>query len=131
VQGGGGNLTVSGTVTWPGHSLSNYCIAFLDTSTTSTIYAIGIAQVNPGNGAYTIQLNLGASLNAYVEAFDEVNNNSTIDAGEGFGWWDQNGNNQWDDLLTFQPGQTVTNANIVLVTQTADASAPKRRIAGR
>jgi hypothetical protein len=130
VQGGGQTLTVSGTVTWPGHSLSNYCIAFLDTSTTSQIYAIGIAQVNPGNGAYSIQLDLSASLTAYVEAFDDVNNNSSIDAGEGFHWWDQNGNNQWDDMLTFQPGQTVTNANIVLETVTGTEGLFKRRFAG-
>ena len=117
---GGGQLNVSGTVTWPGHSLSNYCIAFLDTSHTSTIYPIGIVQVNPGNGAYTIQLDLGGPLEAYVEAFDDVDNNGNIDPGEGLGWWDQNGNNEWDDMLTFQPGQTVTNANIVLQTQDKD-----------
>ncbi|MEO0113891.1 MAG: clostripain-related cysteine peptidase [candidate division WOR-3 bacterium] len=115
-QGGGQNLTVSGVVTWPGHSLSNYCIAFLDTSHTNTIIPVGIVSVNPATGAYTIIYSLSAPLEAYVEAFDDVNNNGYSDPGEGLGYWDANGNGQWDDMLTFQPGQTVNNANIVLFT---------------
>jgi hypothetical protein len=130
-QSGGNTLTVSGTVSWPGHSLSSYCIAFLDTSHTSTIFPVGTVSVNPGNGAYTIQGSLGGALEAYVEAFDDLNNNGALDAGEGLGWWDQNGNSQWDDMLTFQPGQTVTNANIVLQTLTAESQLPKRRFAER
>jgi hypothetical protein len=130
-QGGGDQLTVSGTVTWSGHSLSNYCIAFLDTSHTTTIYPVGIVQVNPGNGAYTIQVTLGGVLPAYVEAFDDVNNNGSIDTGEGFGYWDQNNNGEWDDMINFQPGQTVTNANIGLQTVTSEDQANKRRMAER
>ncbi|MEO0185289.1 MAG: clostripain-related cysteine peptidase [candidate division WOR-3 bacterium] len=114
--GGGGDLTVSGVVNWPGHSLSNYCIAFLDTSHTNTIWPVGIVSVNPSTGAYTISYPLSAPLEAYVEAFDDVNNNGYIDTGEGLGYWDANGNGNWDDMVTFQPGQTVNNANITLFT---------------
>jgi len=117
-QQGGQTLTVSGVVTWPGHSLSNYCIAFLDTSHTNTIWPVGIVSVNPATGIYTIIYSLSAPLEAYVEAFDDVNNNGYIDSGEGLGYWDANGNGQWDDMLTFQPGQTVNNADIVLFTVT-------------
>lgn len=119
--GGGGNrLTVSGTVTWPGHSLSNYCLAFLDTAASGQPRAVGITQVNPSTGAFTIQLDLAGPIQAYVEGFDDLNNNGYIEAGEGFGYWDQNGNNQWDDYLTFQPGQTVSGANVVLLTMKKD-----------
>jgi len=76
--GGGQNLTVSGVVTWPGHFLSNFCIAFLDTSHTNVIIPVGIVNVNPTNGVYTITYPLIAPLEAYVEAFDDVNNNGTI-----------------------------------------------------
>ncbi|MEO0073980.1 MAG: clostripain-related cysteine peptidase [candidate division WOR-3 bacterium] len=119
-QGGGNRLTVSGTVTWPGHSLSNHCIAFLDTARTGAPRVMGITPVNPANGSYTIQIDLSAPVQAYVEAFDDINNNGYIEAGEGFGYWDANGNGQWDDYLTFQPGQTVQNANIVLFTVSKD-----------
>jgi hypothetical protein len=129
--GGGGSstLTVSGTVNWSGHSLSNYCVSFLDTSRTTTIYPVGVTQVNTGSGAYTIQVELGGALEAYVEAFDDVNNNGTVDAGDGFGWWGQNNNGEWDDMLTFQPGQTVTSANIALQTLQLRNQLPKQRIA--
>jgi hypothetical protein len=50
---------------------------------------------------------------------------------DGLGYWDINGYNQWDDVLTFQPGMTVTNANIVLQTQGGDGNSPRRRIAAR
>ncbi|MBM3314727.1 hypothetical protein FJY71_02635 [candidate division WOR-3 bacterium] len=121
--GGGGNrLTVSGTVTWPGHTLSNYCLAFLDTARTGAPRAIGTTQVNPANGSFTVQLDLSGPVQAYVEAFDDLNNNGYIETGEGFGYWDQNGNSQWDDYLTFQPGQTVQGANVVLFEVSQDGS---------
>lgn len=111
-------LIVSGTVTWPGHTLSNYCIAFLDTSHTTTIYLVGVVNVNPATGAYTISYQIAQNLEAYVEAFDDINNNGYIDTGEGLGYYDANSNGQWDDMLTFTPGQTLNNANITLLTVT-------------
>lgn len=130
--GGGGNrLTVSGTVTWPGHSLSNYCIAFLDTAQTGAPRVIGVTPVNPANGSYTIQLDLSAPVQAYVEAFDDINNNGYVETGEGFGYWDANGNTLWDDYLIFSPGQTVQNADIRLFTVSQDGLSAGKPVESR
>jgi hypothetical protein len=115
-QGGGGAATVSGTVSWPGHNLSNYCVALLDTSTGSNIVYIAIAQVNPANGAFTLSCNLAQAVNTYVDGWDDVNNNSSLDAGDGLGWWDRNGDQEWNaaDMFQLSPGQQMSGAQVVL-----------------
>jgi hypothetical protein len=126
-QGGGGQTNISGTVTWPGHTLSNFCIALLDTSHGSNIVAATTTPVNPANGQYQFQFTQAAAFETYVEAFDDVNNNGTIDVNEGFGYWDQNGNSQWDDMFNLTPGMTVTNANITMFTVTGEGTAGLKR----
>jgi len=113
--GGGGNtVTISGTVTWPGHNLSQNCIAFIDTSHTQYIAIVCPTQVDPSTGAYTITFQLEGTLEAYIEAWDDANGNGTGDTGDGLGFFDANGNGQWDDMLTIQPGDVINNADIVL-----------------
>ena len=112
--GGGGQTTVSGTVTWPGHSLSNYCIAILDSSHTNEIIPIATTTVNAGNGAYSFSLNLSQNYEVYLEAWDDVNNNGWLDTGDGFGWWDINGNSSFDDMFILHPGDQISGANMVL-----------------
>lgn len=128
-QGGGGQTTtISGTVTWPGHTLSNRCIAMLDTSHTCAIIPITTTPVNPATGQYQFQFTQAAAFETYVEAWDDVNSNDSIDVGDGIGWWDINGNNNWLDMFMLNPGTTITNANITLLTITdRDAAAIKRR----
>ncbi|RKY99607.1 MAG: hypothetical protein DRQ04_07270 [Candidatus Hydrothermota bacterium] len=114
--GGGETVTISGTVTWPGHNLTANCVAFLDTSHTSAIVGILPTQVDPQTGQYTIQFQLQGTLEAYIEAWDDANGNGAMDAGDGLGFYDANGNSQWDDMLQLQPGQTISNADITLYT---------------
>jgi len=118
--GGGEEVTISGTVTWPGHSLTSNCIAFLDTSHTSNIVGILPTPVDPQTGYYTIQFQLQGTLEAYIEAWDDANGSGQIDAGDGFGFFDANGNGSWDDMLQLQGGQTINNADIVLFTLTGE-----------
>jgi len=111
--GGGETVTISGTITWPGHSLT-HPYAFLDTSHTEYIYGVLFTAANAGNGTYTIQFDLTGNLEAYIEAWDDLNNNQVMEQGEPIGYFDANQNDSWDDMLVIQPGQTITNANIEL-----------------
>ncbi len=104
--------TISGTITWPGHTLS-HPYAFLDTSHSAYIYGI-LPTPASTNGAYTMQFQLNGTLQAYIEAWDDLDNDGTIDSNEPLGYYDANNNNHWDDMLTLQGGQTITNANIPL-----------------
>jgi len=128
--GGGETVTISGTVSWPGHNLTANCVAFLDTSHTSAIVGILPTQVDPQTGQYTIQFQLQGVLEAYIEAWDDVNGNGQMDAGDGLGFYDANGNGQWDDMLQIQPGQTISNADITLFMLSGEEAeklkAPKR-----
>jgi len=114
---------ISGTISYPGHALS-HPTAFLDTSHSQYIYGILPTPANPANGAYTMQFQLQTTLQAYIEAWDDLDNDGTIDQTEPLGYYDANGNNQWDDMLNIAPGQTISNANIVL---TSKAMASERR----
>jgi hypothetical protein len=127
-QGGGNQTTVAGTVSWPGHSLSNFCIALLDTSHTSTIYIYQYAQVNPATGAFSMQFDLASPVQVYVEGWDDVDQSQSLTAGDGLGYWDVNNNGVWDDMFTLNPGDNITNAAVVL-SQLTGSSQP-RRIAG-
>ncbi|MEA3431321.1 MAG: hypothetical protein U9R01_01395 [candidate division WOR-3 bacterium] len=113
--GGGGNtITITGTVTWPGHTLSANCYAFLDTSHTDAIVPLNLFQADPATGNYTITETIAGPLEAYVEAWDDVNGNGQLDVGDGLGFYDANGDGNWNDMLTFNPGDQRSNANISL-----------------
>jgi hypothetical protein len=112
-EGGGTTVTVSGTITWPGHALT-HPYAFLDTSHTEYIYGVLFTPANTGNGTYTMQFDLTGNLDAYIEGWDDLNNNGVMDSGEPIGYFDANQNESWDDMLVIEPGQTITNANIEL-----------------
>ena len=115
VQQGGGAATVSGTVSWPGHTLSQYCFALLDSAHQGGIVVVASAAAS--TGSFTLTINLTAPMEVYCEAVDDLNNNGYIETGEGFGYWDINGNHQWYDMFTLNPAQQVTGASIVLETQ--------------
>ncbi len=108
------NTVISGTVSWPGHALSANCIAMLDTSHTQDIIVMAIAPVDPGTGKFTFQLALQAPVELYVEAWDDVNGNQLLDAGDGIGLWDRNGDGKWNDMFAVRPGDNITNAQVVL-----------------
>jgi hypothetical protein len=105
---------VSGRVTWPGHYVSPNVVAWLDSSHTSQISVVATAPVNQATGAYTIAVTLQAPMDVYVEAWDDLDGNGYVGQGEGFGYFDANGNGQLDDMFTLSPGQVVNGANITL-----------------
>jgi hypothetical protein len=110
----GEGITISGTVTYPGHVLSSNCVAFADTSHSEYIIPMVVTSVDPGTGAYTLQINTQTNIEAYIEAWDNVNGDSVIDNGEGFGWFDYDGEGDWDDMLVWEVGKSYTGVNIVL-----------------
>ncbi|RKZ00815.1 MAG: hypothetical protein DRQ10_03370 [Candidatus Hydrothermota bacterium] len=122
-QGGGNQVTISGTVIWPGHNLSNNCIAFLDTSHTQYIYIYQPTQVDPTTGQFTITFTLDHPIEAYIEAWDDVDGNGQGSVGDGLGWYDANNNGQWDDMLVINPGDQLTDVVIYLqeITQKGEA----------
>jgi len=126
----GGNgvkqTTVSGTVTWPGYTLSANAIAFLDSSHTDDIYLLAVTPINTATGNYTITIDLQAPLEAYIEAWDNLNGDATINVGEGFGFHDANGNGEWDDMITLTPGQQLTGINITMWTVNRKVESMKR-----
>ncbi len=131
-QQGGSNDTckVSGTVTWSGHTLSNFCVAFLDTiDGENNVYTLLGTQVNPANGTYQFVFTINGNMQVLADAWDDINNNQQVDAGDGWGFYDKNGNQGWDtgDLFTIGPGVNVSNVNITLETQQdADIGDPRR-----
>jgi hypothetical protein len=112
--------TISGTVTWPGHTLSNYTVALADTNNGTTVYLVAQAAVNPANGAYTITLNNTTTWHMFFEGWDDVDNNA-YDPGDGWGFFDYNNDGEWmlDDMVNVAPGAQLTGVNIVLGTVTA------------
>jgi len=129
-QGGGGDeCTVSGTVTWPGGTLTNFCKAALDTADTGgNLYVILETQVNPAGGAFQFQFAINADMLVAAEVWDDANGNQAFDAGDGWGFYDPDGDNQWtsNDLFTIGPDRQVTGVNIQLGTVT-DADIPNFR----
>lgn len=117
---------VSGRVTWPGHTLSANAIAFLDSSHTEDIYVLAPTSVDPTTGNYTITIDLQAPMEVWIEAWDNLDGDGYIDAGEGFGWYDPNGNGVWDDMITLSPGQQLSGINITLQTVTRKSASMKK-----
>ncbi|MDZ7317063.1 MAG: clostripain-related cysteine peptidase [candidate division KSB1 bacterium] len=122
-----GYTEVSGFVRWPGRNLSQYCYALLDSSHTDQIILLAQARVNPADGSFTIPLSLQKATEVWVEGWDDVNNNGRIDAGDGFGWWDINGDGRWNEMIRLKPGDRVTNAEVRLALQNLQLAKVNRR----
>lgn len=114
-DGGGMYSSLSGTVVWPDHNLPNNTIAFLDSSGYSTIEAQVL--VDSATGAYVFDLSLDIPLKVLVVAFVDDDGDGIWEEGENtFGWYDKNGDGSpsTDDMVTINPGDTITGTNIVL-----------------
>jgi len=119
--GGGGSqsATITGTITWPGHSLSGHTYVFADSLYNSSLYLVEQTTVNPSTGSFTLVIeNLTQQVWLAFEAQDDVNANSPWqpDAGDAWGFYDANVDAQWNDLIGVSPGQTLTGVNITMST---------------
>ncbi|MBN1466089.1 hypothetical protein JXA02_10025 [candidate division KSB1 bacterium] len=127
IQQATANTVVSGRVLWPNHTLSNNCIAMLDSSHTDDIVPLSSVSVNPATGNFQFSLNLQKAVDVYVEAYDDANGNGNYDAGDGLGWWDVDGDGNWDDMFVLKPGDQITNAQVVLNTNQGAVNLAKRQ----
>lgn len=117
--GGGGQVGadevgLTGTITYPGSTLSNNCYVFVYTVENGTATQLGYEEVQ-ANGVFEILISgITSPVLFAFDAIDDANNNEQLDPGEGFGFWDGNGNNEWDDIIEAEPGNVYTGINIVL-----------------
>jgi hypothetical protein len=111
-------VTISGKVWWPGHNLSPYVYVGADTILNYTPYPIGQARVNLADSSYTLVIeNFHLPLMVAIEAQDDVNNSglwNEIDQGDGWGFYDPDGDGTWNDRIEVSPGESLTNVNIIL-----------------
>lgn len=58
---------------------------------------------------------------AFISKFiSSIGGRGVGDAGDGLGFYDENENGQWDDMLILHPGDVIENANIELFEITGD-----------
>lgn len=116
--GGGGQVGedevgFTGTVSYPGNTIAHGYV-FVYTVENGTATTLGYEELE-ADGTFQILVS-GITTTVYFafDAIDDVNNNEQLDQGEGFGFWDANGNGAWDDILEAQPGNVYDGINIVL-----------------
>ncbi len=122
-QGGGGGgggqvgddeVGVTGAVTYPGYNLSGSTFVLVYTVEGGNIELLGYGNTE-ANGTFEFLITGVTQVTDFAfEAYDDANGNEQLDYGEGWGFWDGNGNNQWDDLLTAEPGNIYQGIDIVL-----------------
>ena len=122
-QGGGGGgggvgadeIGLAGSVTFPGQQLSPYCYVLIyEVDNQGNLTQLGYEEV-AADGSFSILVQGVAYDHVFAfDAFDDANNNEQLDIGEGYGYWDGNGNNAWDDVLEAQPGHEYSGINISL-----------------
>jgi hypothetical protein len=117
---GGGPATVSGRVTWPGHSLTANTVAFLDSSHTEYIWPVAMEYVNPSTGQYTLSIDLDGPMEVWIGAWDDANYSEDLDYGDGLGFYD------YYNMTVLEPGQQLTGVNITLQTLTGQAASVGR-----
>jgi len=117
---GGGNqvgeneIGLAGNVSFPGQTMSNNCYIFIYTVDNGTATALGYEEVDANGNFDLLVTDVTTTLYLAFDAIDDANSNDQLDPGEGYGTWDPNGNNVWDDILEAQPGNGYTGINIVL-----------------
>jgi hypothetical protein len=111
-----GNASISGKITWTGHSLSSNCKIIVCYQLNNELEVLGRVDV-PTNGIYNFSItNMTDPKNYMFYVHDDINSNGEIDSGDGSGFWDKDADNIWtfDDVLTVEPGKTYSNINIKL-----------------
>jgi hypothetical protein len=120
------SIRIEGTVSLPGGDPIVHPFAFLDTSFTEYVgfyRGLGWEAEVPG-GNFVIQFDprdpqYGEPLDSFeaiITAWDDINENLTPESGEPVGWWDVDGDGEWNDYVMLHRGDTLTNVNIVMTT---------------
>jgi hypothetical protein len=111
-------VIINGMVSWPGHNLSQYTYVVAETLVGFIPYPIGQAHVNQFDGSYTMIIeNFRSPQQVTFEAQDDVNNSGlwdVLDAGDGWWFYDLNGDGIRNDLISLSPGQSIDSIDIVL-----------------
>lgn len=129
-QGGGGQvgedeIGLSGMVTYPGSSLSQYCYILVYTVENNTATLLGYEEVESDGNFSLLLPDVTQTVYFAFESFDDANNNEQLDVGEGFGFWDANENNVFDDILEAQPGNAYEGINITLTPYNGGKTIPQ------
>lgn len=107
--------SISGRVTWPGHTLSVNARVEAYSVNLQTGDATFVKDTEVGvNGTYSLtDLTPGPYV---LGAYDDLDGNGQIDAGEGLGLYDPNDNGEWDtaDIINLKAGDAVTGIDITL-----------------
>jgi hypothetical protein len=123
-QVGENEVGFAGTVTYPGHTLSGYTYVFVYTYEAGSYNPQGYVQTATDGSFSTVISGITQPTIFAFEAIDDVNNSGSFDDGDGYGYWDYNGNNVDDDFLETQPGNVYSGITIVLEETTQYAVAP-------
>ena len=115
-----GEAYIKGKVSWPGHSLSDNCKLYVyyfnDAGEFTELGNIGLQSDGSFSGRITGSV---WPMEYFIDAFDDLNNNGQINTGEGYGFYDKNGDGEWttSDKLVLNKGDEVNNINITLMTE--------------
>ncbi len=122
-NGGGGGADdearIYGTVTWPGHNLSentSVLVCYQENDELNILGSVGVE----ADGTYGVIITgLQQPQDFLFAGHDDVNGNGTIDGGDGFGFWDKDQDGNWttSDILNVEPGHHYTDINIALAAQ--------------
>ena len=119
-EGSGLPTTISGTVTSPDQPLSDHAYVIADTFHVPNHYPLDSSLVDPTTGNFRINMNILDSIAFAFEAWDDINQDGRRNYGDGYGFWDRDGDNQWDpashDQIWAHPGQNITDINIRIQT---------------
>jgi hypothetical protein len=130
-------VTIIGTISLAEGGDMVQPIAFLDSSHSGRIVIFRNSGwlADSATGEFVIQFDLVDldSLEAIITGFDDVNKNSAVDTVEPIGWWDVDGDGQWDDLDDFvwmKAGDTIRDAEVVLYSPQSGSPAARKQPSG-
>jgi hypothetical protein len=118
---GDDEIVLSGKVSYPGHTLSANTYVLIYTVVEGNTTLLGYGTTEPDGTYEFLVTDITQTTDLAFEAFDDANNNEDLDYGEGYAFWDGNGNNTWDDILTVEPKTTYTGIDFILIPSSGSA----------
>jgi len=112
------SIRIEGATSLEGGGAMTKPIAFLDTSQSEFIVVYrGTGWIgDPATGDYIVQFDPEEldSISAIVTAWDDIDEDNTLEDGEPIGWWDIDGEGDWDDYIWLHRGDTIHSADILM-----------------